>query len=262
MKKTSLMALVVALAGCASSAGAQVLGNKPTYLDSTTDSVPNADALTHRIYTPGLDDGYVPQGLANAGPLSLRQQLQALAGPEGQHRTLPGLSHRDGDGQDGGRVRHPGRHLHARGRPRLCRQRQALSGRHAPGVPHRRGEGAGIGHIGRRFQGREDHGRVARLLCHLRREGRLDRHLDQGAAQGPHVPARPAPVRRLRRPDGEGGARGGVDPGAARSAGRGVRQARQPLGLGQQRPAGASCIAWIARAMSRRSTRWSPAWRT
>lgn len=68
MKKTSLMALVVALAGCASSAGAQVLGNKPSYLDSTTDSVPNADALTHRIYSPGLDDGYVPQGLANAGP--------------------------------------------------------------------------------------------------------------------------------------------------------------------------------------------------
>jgi DNA-binding beta-propeller fold protein YncE len=66
MKVTWMMALV--LAGCASMSGAQVMGTQPTYLESPTEAVPNGAALTHRIYTPSLDDGYVPQGLTNAGP--------------------------------------------------------------------------------------------------------------------------------------------------------------------------------------------------
>ncbi len=66
---SALMAVVVlALAGCASIGTPQVMDAKPAYLESSTDDVPNAAALTHRIYTPGLDEGYVPQGLTNAGP--------------------------------------------------------------------------------------------------------------------------------------------------------------------------------------------------
>jgi hypothetical protein len=60
--------LAFALAGWASAAGSQVLGTKPSYLESPAGDIPNAAALTHRIWTPGLDEGYVPQGLANAGP--------------------------------------------------------------------------------------------------------------------------------------------------------------------------------------------------
>jgi DNA-binding beta-propeller fold protein YncE len=60
--------VVLALAGCASIGTPQVMDAKPAYLESSTDDVPNAAALTHRIYTPGLDEGYVPQGLTNAGP--------------------------------------------------------------------------------------------------------------------------------------------------------------------------------------------------
>jgi len=65
--KSAWMMLVMALAGCASIGGDPAMGTKPTYLESFTDAVPNAAALSHRIYTPALDDGYVPQGLANAG---------------------------------------------------------------------------------------------------------------------------------------------------------------------------------------------------
>lgn len=67
MKRAWLMSAVVALAGCASLGGDQVMGTRPTYLQDSTDSVPNAAALSRRIYTPSLDDGYVPQGLTAAG---------------------------------------------------------------------------------------------------------------------------------------------------------------------------------------------------
>ena len=61
--------LVAALAGCAAApAPAAVLGTRPTYLQDTTENVPNAAALRDRIWTPALDDGYVPQGLTSAGP--------------------------------------------------------------------------------------------------------------------------------------------------------------------------------------------------
>jgi len=42
------------------------MGTRPTYVEAFTEGVPNAAALSHRIYTPSLDDGYVPQGLTSA----------------------------------------------------------------------------------------------------------------------------------------------------------------------------------------------------
>lgn len=55
------------LAGCAAPGDGKVMGAKPTYLEFFTDAVPNAAALSHRIYTPALDEGYVPQGFTAAG---------------------------------------------------------------------------------------------------------------------------------------------------------------------------------------------------
>ena len=61
-------ALLLALTACASvDDGSGVLGTRPTYLEATTEAVPNAAALTHRIWTPALDEDYVPQGLTSAG---------------------------------------------------------------------------------------------------------------------------------------------------------------------------------------------------
>jgi hypothetical protein len=57
----------VAVTACATGTSPSVLGAKPTYLEATTEAVPNIGALHHRIYTPALDDGWVPQGLTSAG---------------------------------------------------------------------------------------------------------------------------------------------------------------------------------------------------
>lgn len=58
--------MVVLLAACASTTQSPG-GEKPSYLPEVTAEVPNFDAITRRFYTPGLDDGYVPQGLTVAG---------------------------------------------------------------------------------------------------------------------------------------------------------------------------------------------------
>lgn len=63
--KFPLAVAALALAGCATVSAPLIMGTKPTYIDRYTESVPNMAALSHRIYTPGLDEGYVPQGLTS-----------------------------------------------------------------------------------------------------------------------------------------------------------------------------------------------------
>jgi len=45
----------------------EILGRKPDYLPHVVGSIPNEEAIAQRIWAPGLDQGYVPQGLAVAG---------------------------------------------------------------------------------------------------------------------------------------------------------------------------------------------------
>ena len=47
--------------------GADVLGKKPQHVWGGPSSVVNSQAITRMIWAPGIDDGYVPQGLAVAG---------------------------------------------------------------------------------------------------------------------------------------------------------------------------------------------------
>lgn len=61
-----LIAFSLALPAFAAMAAQEVMGTRPTYLDAVTESVPNRAALASRIWTPGLDEGYVPQGLTAA----------------------------------------------------------------------------------------------------------------------------------------------------------------------------------------------------
>jgi sugar lactone lactonase YvrE len=64
MRPVPLCAAAAVLAAVlAGSASADVLGSKPTYSDRALTDVPNAAAMTDRIWVPGLDEGYVPQGL-------------------------------------------------------------------------------------------------------------------------------------------------------------------------------------------------------
>lgn len=51
----------------ATPAYAQVFGTAPTYTDRKLSDVPNGAAMTARIWVPGLDEGYVPQGLTVIG---------------------------------------------------------------------------------------------------------------------------------------------------------------------------------------------------
>ena len=69
MKPLALLALLslAALAGCASVGGDAALGTRPSYVQEVSQQVPNAAALRHRIWTPALDETYVPQGLTHAG---------------------------------------------------------------------------------------------------------------------------------------------------------------------------------------------------
>ena len=48
-------------------ASAEVLGTRPGYIDAGEPAMANAQAITQRIWMPGLDDGYVPQGLTVDG---------------------------------------------------------------------------------------------------------------------------------------------------------------------------------------------------
>lgn len=55
------------LAFCVSGAGAlEVIGRKPAHLWGGPSSVDNEEAITRAIWAPGIDDGYVPQGVTVA----------------------------------------------------------------------------------------------------------------------------------------------------------------------------------------------------
>lgn len=59
-----LRAFLLTAALAALPAQAEVLGKKPTYLLGGPSAVPNEQAITRSIWAPGLDEGYVPQGVA------------------------------------------------------------------------------------------------------------------------------------------------------------------------------------------------------
>ena len=66
------LALVPAVAPPKAADADGILGHRPTYSQRKPGTVPdvplpNADAITRRIWAPGIDEGYVPQGVAAAG---------------------------------------------------------------------------------------------------------------------------------------------------------------------------------------------------
>jgi len=66
MKFAIVAATGLALFG-ASLAHGQVIGQKPAYLEAVAPQVPNEAAIGKRIFVPGLEEGWVPQGLAVEG---------------------------------------------------------------------------------------------------------------------------------------------------------------------------------------------------
>ena len=73
----AVAALALGLGGCAGlRASDAILGTRPGYLADFTRSFPNEAAITPRIWVPGLDDGWIPQGLALVGKHALVSAYQ------------------------------------------------------------------------------------------------------------------------------------------------------------------------------------------
>jgi DNA-binding beta-propeller fold protein YncE len=67
MRLLFTLLLAAMLAACATVSGDAAMGTKPSYLQTVSRGVPNEAALHHRIWTPELDNTFVPQGLTSAG---------------------------------------------------------------------------------------------------------------------------------------------------------------------------------------------------
>ena len=57
-------------------ASAEILGTKPSYVDAMPPAFANQQAITPRIWVPGLEDGWTPQGLALVGKHALVSSYQ------------------------------------------------------------------------------------------------------------------------------------------------------------------------------------------
>lgn len=68
--------LLVAALAVAASAPAQILGTKPSYIDGPPRSYANYEAITPRLWVPGLEEGWIPQGLALVGAHALVSAYQ------------------------------------------------------------------------------------------------------------------------------------------------------------------------------------------
>ncbi|HBH04540.1 MAG TPA: hypothetical protein DDZ42_21945 [Candidatus Rokubacteria bacterium] len=83
MRTRLLVALAVLLVAPAARAEGPILGQRPTYTAAEPSVVPNAQAIRTRIWVPGLDEGYVPQGLTFAeGQLLVSLYLSTDASPD------------------------------------------------------------------------------------------------------------------------------------------------------------------------------------
>jgi hypothetical protein len=54
----------------------EILGTKPSYVDGPPSAYPNQQAITPRIWIPGLEEGWTPQGLALVGKHALVSAYQ------------------------------------------------------------------------------------------------------------------------------------------------------------------------------------------
>jgi len=66
-----LVAVASAASAVAATGNARILGDKPSYVKEPPASVPNQQAVTARMWIPGLEDGWIPQGLALSGKHAL-----------------------------------------------------------------------------------------------------------------------------------------------------------------------------------------------
>lgn len=94
MKSTPFGLCIALVLGVAAAtlmaAGASIGGRAPTYTTKPLSAVPNAAALRVWAWSPGLDDGYVPQAVARAGErlLVITYQSRDESQPLGEGRVF------------------------------------------------------------------------------------------------------------------------------------------------------------------------------
>lgn len=69
-------AVWVAAAQVAPAAGAEIAGKRPGHVAQLAQGFPNEQAVTPRLWVPGIDDGWTPQGLAIMGKHALVSSYQ------------------------------------------------------------------------------------------------------------------------------------------------------------------------------------------
>lgn len=77
MKAFSALALC-AIAACATIPATEPPGTRPSYVEAVSQGVPNESAIVHRVWTPGLDDAWIPQGLTVAEDRVLVSQYRPM----------------------------------------------------------------------------------------------------------------------------------------------------------------------------------------
>ncbi|MGE5615588.1 MAG: hypothetical protein ACM3X5_01605 [Bacillota bacterium] len=70
------IAFSVAIACAINVRAAEIVGTKPSYVNAPPASFANQQAITPRVWIPGLDEGWTPQGLALAGKHALVSSYQ------------------------------------------------------------------------------------------------------------------------------------------------------------------------------------------
>lgn len=66
-RRAALIGLVAGIAHVAAARADAIPGSRPSYTDRPLGEVPNAQAIGRRYWSPGLDEGFVPQGLTVFG---------------------------------------------------------------------------------------------------------------------------------------------------------------------------------------------------
>jgi len=94
-------------------AKAAILGTAPTYIAARASAVPNSQAITTMIWAPGLNDGYVPQGITYADGQVLVSSYQSDnpkvgGGPSRVYRLDPASGRSTGQFDLPPTVRHAG----------------------------------------------------------------------------------------------------------------------------------------------------------
>ena len=76
IRRSAMAAMMVAFSAIAGVNAAEIAGKRPAHVSTLAHGFPNEQAVTPRLWIPGIDDGWTPQGLAVMGKYALVSSYQ------------------------------------------------------------------------------------------------------------------------------------------------------------------------------------------